>query len=435
MPGVRLPSTSRLVSLGSPLLLSLAVSACGSSGDTDGSSGATSKGAGGSGSASASTGSDGTGGDGIFTVGDHPDPPQVVNLGGKVLTAPSVVPVFFQGDANQADVVKFLGQMAASPYWAATTSEYGVGALTVKPAVAWSMTAPASFSDTPLIAGLRANLTGTQPAWGTPDANTIYLFVFPKGTTFLSDGTSCEDFDGYHDETTVNGMKIAYAIATECDGFGAPGVADFDELTTTISHELIEASTDPFPNSGPAFVQTDDAHAIWTVETDGEVADMCEFNPEAYAKLDGIDHFVQRIWSNAAAKKGANPCVPALDGAYFSADPVLTDNVDLNYYGQWATHGVKIPVGSSKTIDVQLWSSSATKAWKVTAYDAADYLGTGKKHLDLSWDKDTGSNGDTLHLTIKVLSADSSISGEAFMIESDDSTGKVGAQSWGFVAN
>ena len=37
----------------------------------------------------------------------------------------------------------------------------------------------------------------------------------------------------------------------------------------TVSHELQEAATDPFPNSNPAYVQTDNNDLVWTFATGG----------------------------------------------------------------------------------------------------------------------------------------------------------------------
>src|SRR4051812_41747892 len=63
--------------------------------------------------------------------GPHPAAPQVETLGGAVLAAPNVVPIFFPNDPMRADVETFLAQLAGGSFWTSATSEYGVGALTV----------------------------------------------------------------------------------------------------------------------------------------------------------------------------------------------------------------------------------------------------------------------------------------------------------------
>jgi hypothetical protein len=131
---------------------------------------------------------------------------------------------------------------------------------------------------------------------------------------------------------------------------------------------------------------------------------------------------VQRSWSNAAAKAGKNPCVPVpASGPYFNAVPVLTDTVMINALGMASpTKGVTIPIGQSKTIDVKMEAQGPTSGpWKVTAYDLNEYLGSNNPFLKLSLDKDTGSAGDVLHLTITALMADTQDVAAIFVLQSD----------------
>jgi hypothetical protein len=82
------------------------------------------------------------------------------------------------------------------------------------------------------------------------------------------------------------------------------------------------------------------------------------------------------------------------------------------------TKGVTIPVGGMKTIDVQLHSDGPTSGpWTVQAYDVNDYMGNTANTM-VSLDKSTGSNGDVLHLTIKVLTKDKTLDGEGFVLVS-----------------
>jgi hypothetical protein len=129
---------------------------------------------------------------------------------------------------------------------------------------------------------------------------------------------------------------------------------------------------------------------------------------------------VQRSWSDRAAAAGTDPCVPVPLNPYFDSMAVLPDTVTLSYYGTpTTTKGVLIPIGSTKTIDVQLFSTAATSGpWTVTAYDLNDYLGN-TANTTVSLDQSTGSNGDVLHLTITVNSKDAQLGGEAFVLVSD----------------
>jgi hypothetical protein len=81
--------------------------------------------------------------------------------------------------------------------------------------------------------------------------------------------------------------------------------------------------------------------------------------------------------------------------------------------------GVKIAVGASKTIDIDLFSDAPTSGpWKVSVLDYNKTM-TGTQYLQLSLDQSSGQNGDTLHLTIKVVKADTTYGVEPFVIFSD----------------
>jgi hypothetical protein len=201
-----------------------------------------------------------------------------------------------------------------------------------------------------------------------------------------------------------------------------------------VNHELDEAATDPYVNSNPAYIGDDNDHLAWAVATGGEIGDMCEYNADSNYTPPGSTYMVQRTWSNKAAKAGQNPCVPVPPtGPYFNSLPVLTDMVQINATGSpQPTLGVTIPVGQTKTIDVQLVSDGATAGpWTVTAWDLNDYLGAGKPFLKVSLDKSQGSNGDTLKLTITSLKADNQDVSAIFVLQSDLVFGDGGADGIG----
>jgi hypothetical protein len=65
-----------------------------------------------------------------------------------------------------------------------------------------------------------------------------------------------------------------------------------------------------------------------------------------------------------------------------------------------------IPVGSSKTVDVDLYSDAPTPGpWTVSAQDLTSTLADAGPALSFSFDKTQGQNGDKIHLTINALSA------------------------------
>ncbi|MEP7124996.1 MAG: hypothetical protein ABJE95_28965 [Byssovorax sp.] len=361
-------------------------------------------------------------GAGDFVTGPHAKAPQIENLGGPVLKTPKIVAITYNQDANQGELDKFTKELAASTYWAATTSEYGVGPLTVLPPIHLATAAPKTATDAEFLQQIQDNMTGPNPAWGAPDPSVVYTFVLPEGSTIDSGGVCCSGgYDAYHDETKVGAISIAYAIVCTCPGFDGPGISTVGSLTTALSHEVVEAVTDPFPNTKPAFGATADADIAWSQISEGELADMCEFDADQYLQPADMHYLVQRSWSNAAAAAGKDPCVPPSTppDVYFNSTPVLSDTVSASwYYGPLQATGVKIPVGQSKTIDVQLWSVGPTTGpWDVTATDYGEAYGA-SPNLELTFDKTSGKNGDVLKLTIKVLKKDPDFASEPFWIES-----------------
>lgn len=74
------------------------------------------------------------------------------------------------------------------------------------------------------------------------------------------------------------------------------------------SHEVIEAATDPFPRTAPAFHTPASSHSGWAA-VGGELADLCS-EPSLYTMEGGFGF--QRVWSNRVAIGRMNdPCVPA----------------------------------------------------------------------------------------------------------------------------
>ena len=395
-----------------------------STGTTTGGTGGTTStgGVGGSGGAGGSVASaTGTGGSDVV-MGPHPEAPQVVNLGGSVLKTPKVIAITYDEDVNQGEIDKFMKELAASTYWAATTSEYGVGPLTIGAPIHLAGPAPKTTTDMAFLQQLKNNITGANPAWGTADASAVYTYVLPEGSTIDSGGVCCDgSYDAYHDELDVGGTTVAYSIVCTCPGFDGPMINTLGSVTTALSHEVIEAVTDPFVQSDPAYGATADADIAWSQISEGEVADMCEFDGDQYLTPADMHYVVQRSWSNAAAAAGKDPCVlPSIPAnVYFNSAPVMTDTVSADwYFGPVKAKGVKIPIGGTKTIDVQLWSDGPTSGpWQVAAYDYGDAY-FGKPNLKLVFDKTSGNNGDVLKLTITVLKADVNFASEPFYLES-----------------
>jgi hypothetical protein len=133
---------------------------------------------------------------------------------------------------------------------------------------------------------------------------------------------------------------------------------------------------------------------------------MCEHTDAAYQPLVG-SFMVQRTWSNASAAAGHDPCVPVLSTPYVEAATNLQD-ITLSGGGQsFVTRGIKIPVGMSTTVEVDLYSDAPAADWTVQAIDVASKYEMSAAELSFSFDKTTGHNGDKLQLTITRLKSGS----------------------------
>jgi hypothetical protein len=334
----------------------------------------------------------------VFAEAPHPSQPIVQSAGGSVLAAPKVVPVFFAGDTTvQARLESFLAMFPSSSYWSAIASEYGVGAITIAPSVVATETPPTT--DDALQALITSHAGGTG-GWPANDANTIYTVFLPDGVVLTAGGaTSCQSFGGYHDETTAG---VVYALVPRCSSATFP---DLEEVTFATSHELLEASTDPHPESTPAYASVDDDDAIWGLTPGGELGDMCETALSSFQPLFG-QFWVQRTWSNASAAAGHDPCVPALATPYVEAATNLPEiTLDVGGGQMLTTRGVKIAVGASATVEVDLYSDAPAPDWTVQAIDVASKYQGSSPDLSFSFDKSTGNNGDKLMLTITRLKA------------------------------
>jgi hypothetical protein len=372
----------------------------------------------------------------------HPPLPTLVNAaGGPVLHTPNIHLVVYPNDTRQTDLVTFAQHIGASTYWSAATAEYGVGTIsyagtTVLPA---GQTAPGMITSAQIQSWVGQQIQ--SGAFGTPDPQAIYTIVYPSGTTIqqpnpvstlLAPVTSCTNFAGYHDNVSValtDGgapTAFAYAVLATCGQLG--------DLTPVMSHEWVEASTDPQvtangvftlnggPNSGYFTVDSD--HVVWAVlGAGGEAGDLCQpEEPAAIYTPADVGYAVQRTWSNVLAAASHDPCAPDLAGLpFFTSAPVLDESVTITspLIGTVMTKGVTIPVGQSKTIEVDLFSDAATGGpWTVAADDllARQYGAYGLTNtLSFAWDRTQGTNGEKLHLTITVTA--SSILGGAHAFE------------------
>jgi hypothetical protein len=122
----------------------------------------------------------------------------------------------------------------------------------------------------------------TNSAMPKPTPNTLYFVFLPPGVSVSLGGqSSCTTFCGYHSD--ING-QIFYAVMPFPDCTGCKGgLTLLDAITTTSSHELCEAITDPIPGQG------------WYDDRNGEIGDICAWKSKRIGAYE-----VQLEWSNRA---------------------------------------------------------------------------------------------------------------------------------------
>jgi hypothetical protein len=346
-----------------------------------------------------------------------PPAPVLGSSGGPVLANPVVINVSFSDDPLTGSLDAF-GAWLATPQFAghfgSVMHEYGVGTLADVRSIHVPTSAPANL-DTTVRDWIRSNLSGTTPAWGSPVHDGIYVIYYSP--TVAAD---CSQNGGYHSDVMLtDGTPVSYAVVRRCSSTTG---TQMDAVTATATHEIFEAATDPYVNAHPAYNRPDPL--AWGEE----IADMCELEPPM--NIGSV--VVARSWSNTSAAAGHDPCgMRGSDDPYFNsafaAPDVITAGIDARQ-----THGLTIPVGTSRAVELELFSDRPTSGpWKVAAFEVP-LVPSDPPSLELSLDRPTGKNGDTLHLTLRATRRASSY-GTRFLVVS--TLGAVNHYWWGIVTN
>jgi len=151
-----------------------------------------------------------------------------------------------------------------------------------------------------------------------PTGNRVYVLLLPKGTTIDDFGSlSCANYNAFHFQIpsravfnplppfvvpATQGRPINLAIIpTDC-------FSSLADLVTAITHEIVEAATDPLPlahwldasSATPGGVF--DITRIGSLFTEGEAADICQvqgFDQTRFTGGSGLALGVAPYWSNA----------------------------------------------------------------------------------------------------------------------------------------
>jgi hypothetical protein len=306
----------------------------------------------------------------------------VPNNGGPVLSAPIFVTITYADFVQRKRMEDFADYLVTSPWLATVGPEYGIGPGT-SVHVELPMSAPTTIQDTEIqqnIAGWIADGTVPSGVDAQGVSQYVYMMYFPPSTTVQEDGGSLCDFSagGYHSSDAAR--TFSYGVVSPCPDSMSRATIEV-ALDQDASHEFIEAVTDPYPTT-PAFTILDMRDPWGSIG--GEVGDLCAFLPPQTA--DGYSP--TRVFSNASAAAGKNPCLPA----------------SVPFYGLSAESNLmqSVSVGHSITIPLKAWSTEAVPEWFVYAQVFGGPYGYYAFKPDVLLDAQAANNGDDVTLTVTV---------------------------------
>lgn len=273
--------------------------------------------------------------------------PNIVYHGGPVMLGPTHIYYIYYGnwstDPTAAAILEtFASNLSLSPYFTINTTYFDSGAHPISNKLSFGGSATDSYSqgltlgEAAIVKIVTAAITqGTLPK----DTDGLYFVLTSP------DVKEASGFCGYHDHATILGADIKFSwvgnvsgqylgsCAAQIDKSPNNNVAA-DAMVNVISHELMEAVTDP------------DISA-WFDTAGFEVADKCEwtFGPTyttgngalANVKIGALDYLIQQSWVNAAggycAMSLTMPVITALNpdnGTVGSTVSVTLGGVNLN---------------------------------------------------------------------------------------------------------
>jgi hypothetical protein len=277
--------------------------------------------------------------------------------GGPTYPHVSLVTASYSDTPHDAEIQTFGDWLVKSTYWAAIGMDYGVSAGTHSH-VKLPIATPATLSNSDIGSYVDAAVkAGTLPQ---PTAQTVYEFFLSAAAT----ADNVPNAIGWHDRSPAG-----HAYAVILPGCSSAAADILNTYSFVAAHELIEAATDPAPNSGYSFGFGQ-----------GEVGDLCNV-----LTMQG-GYAVPTIWSNSAAAAGGDPCVPATGRTYVDVDPAP------------ASVSVGAQAGASASVTLTGWSTAQVGDWLVQAS-----VVSGSSGITAALDPmatDLVNNGETLQLTV-----------------------------------
>jgi hypothetical protein len=359
-------AAKRAIARAASAVLGALLVACGAGGP-GGATGNSGTGTGTTGSTTSGTTGSTTG----FATAAHGPLPDLVSQGGPTLSPLDVVTISYAD--VQLDLDGYVDALLASDWFSEVGTEYGIQAGAHLASYTVPSTAPTAISD-PQIQSFLAGLIESN-AVPAPTSTTVYALEYPPETTVAASSTRtiCQQIIGYHGVEPTTGA--IYAVIGNCPlsldtSLGFPTTEACGQFYT--SHELFESATDPTFASAPAYMfSTTPANVPYLATDNSELADLCITTPPVTVDAGLI---ATRIWSNAAAETGRDPCVPTPAGEiYYTVSAAVLGDAGAPGAPNvaFATSGL----GTSQTFQFLLtgWSTGPMADWNFFTATTASF--------------------------------------------------------------
>jgi hypothetical protein len=316
--------------------------------------------------------------------------PRIMHREGVFLRHPTITTVTFAGEEPKiVDRLEQFGDVIAqSGWWREVTDGYCVTAGDcIGPGrsgrhVRLSRALPARVRDVDVEKMLDAEATSGALSGLGPDA--LVLVYLPRGVR-LSDAFHaryCGDGPrAFHRMLRTRSTSFPFAVIPRC--------GDEAETTATASHEILEAVTNPDPQR-PGF-RLDPATTMVAFTAYGtEPVDPCGLLTLDHHRTRAVGFMVQRAWSNRAAERGTDPCVPSEPEQPYVA---LVPRQPV----------VRLPsVSATASLLLDAASDRPVTGWTISA---VDLTGTEDEdqYVEARLDRSTVAPGDVATLTLRVV--------------------------------
>jgi hypothetical protein len=234
--------------------------------------------------------------------------PQIPGMASGTLRNFKMVTIVAMGDPDIDQLFAFSNAVPASQWWRDSAADYNLGTITRNVNVTGAAITGTRINGAQLEQYIRDSIAGNADA--ANDGNTLFMVYLPPGVSEGDTGTAECATLGYH---TIANDGLVWGFAQRCPPTAA-WISQFDALVSTGAHEIIEAATNRDVATGFQIQQATPpwTGSVWTSPGQGEVGDLCD---SSYWLEGGF--LYQRSWSNSAAMRGGDPCVPAITAPYY----------------------------------------------------------------------------------------------------------------------